>query len=109
MIELLERLRLSVGGTTRVPGPELIPSLASLRDQTVALKLAMFLRGTFFISELRRMLDVAGIVPCGETMRILELLHCVRYEDMPKPLREQVVAVVVEMFRESDVGQVPRV
>lgn len=73
-----------------------------MRDQALVLKLKLFFRGHFYISELRKMLDVAGLIPDGETMRVLELLHCVRYEEMPKQLREQVIGMVVAMFSDSE-------
>lgn len=69
-----------------------------MRDRVLALKLKNFFAGSFYINDLRAMLDVAGVIPDGETMRIFQLLHCVKWEDMPKDLREQVVAIVVGMF-----------
>ena len=106
MLELLDKLRgrtqaVSAAPVVRVDGVDLSP-LDGLRNMVLAVGLKKLLTARFFsICDLDNLIAAAHIVPDGETMKMLRVLHCVEYADMPVPLRKEVVRVVAEMFREA--------
>lgn len=105
MLTLIDRLRghtpqVSPQPVVRVEGMDLSP-LEALRNAALAVGLKKLLTHKHFsICDLQTLIEAAHLVPDGETMRILRVLHCVDYADMPVPLRKEVVRVIAEMFRE---------
>jgi len=95
---------------SRVPMVEPNPTfpldrMERFQNMAIAVGLkALFSSRRFYVSDLRKLLDAAGIIPDGRVMRTLDVLHCVAYEDMPKPLRDEVFRVVLAMFEEPPHG-----
>ena len=106
MMDLIDKLRgreqqVSAQPVVRMPSMDLSP-IDELRNMALAVGLKKMLTAKHFsICDLELLIQAGRIVPDGETMRILRVLHCVDYADMPIPLRKEVVRVVAEMFREA--------
>jgi hypothetical protein len=84
---------------TRVPGAELPPGLARIRDQAVVVGLKRLLAEKHFsITSLESLLAAAMIIPDGDAMRVLRALHCVDWADMPADLRRDVANLCVSML-----------
>lgn len=84
---------------TRMPTFELPPGLERVRDMAVAHGLKkLFTEKSFYVNELEKLLALSGIVPDGDLMKILHVLHCTSWQDMHAELRTQVAGLIIAMF-----------
>lgn len=85
----------------RVAGMDLSP-LEQIRNLVLAVGLKKMLTAKHFsICDLETLITAARIIPDGDTMRLLRVLHCVDYADMPVELRKELVRIVAAMFHDT--------
>lgn len=104
---MLDQIRSVVSRTLQVsrkpkvtmPSDDPIDRIERLRGMAVAVGLRKLMCGpTFYINDLRNLLDAAQIVPDAEAMRILQVLHCVKWEEMPVELRNEAARTIASLF-----------
>lgn len=57
--------------------------------------------GTFFISSIEECAKILGVAIPAETYSELRALHCIKWADMPKELREEVFQTCLELFHNT--------
>lgn len=104
MSDVLRRFcRVQVSGLETTKTPDVIPpkgsSLPAIRLGATAVAVQRLLsREWFSITDFDTIVQSTGIVPDGELVKSLRLIHCVNWRDMPKSLREDVQSAIIETF-----------
>lgn len=65
----------------------------------------MFRKGWFSICCIDDCLNLAGILPGGESYRQLKALHCVQFGDMPRELAEAIPSMIRDVFDGVSIDQ----
>lgn len=85
---------------SRVPGSEPSdPRLSRFKNQALAIGLQkLFKEDHFSICLLESLIAAAGVIPDGEVMRSLRVVHCVKWSDMPVDFRNEVQSLCIAML-----------
>ena len=108
MTSVLTRFKTVMGFTTASKMPlvfngERRELVERVRNKACAVGLQeLFEDSSFSICQLRDCCKAARIVPDGDVMEILSPLHCVKWEKMPRDLREEVAQLIVSMFADAE-------
>ena len=61
--------------------------MTNAKTAILAVALKELLTGSFYVTDIEKMAEVAGVEIPADTLAQMRLLHCVNYRDMPEEVK----------------------